>query len=320
MSPEISVIIPVYNAEEYLRECLDSILVQNFTNFEVLLINDGSTDTSGDICNEYAAKDSRFKVFHQKNAGVSAARNLGMDHANGEWITFVDSDDWISQNYFAAVQSEGNEDWILLNIDRFIGGLQRNHLVFAANNFSLSDFLENYTVYPHFPAPWAKFFRKNIVAQHHLRFHEQLSFGEDALFNLEYLRSCKYIRTFPQAKYFYRDTDNGLSKKSLNFQHDFILFNEVKNAVLQIPFKNEVTISSNLNFLANRVFNSIYATADRAKNTAQQLEEFTEKNRKPVLNFYRKARGRGIVLFFLLKYRKYGIADILYRKAIFKRN
>lgn len=91
--PLISVIIPVYNTEQYLSSCLKSILSQTFNNFEVILINDGSTDQSGILCDEFVKQDSRIKVFHQENAGVSAARNVGLKYAQGKWITFVDSDD-----------------------------------------------------------------------------------------------------------------------------------------------------------------------------------------------------------------------------------
>ena len=93
--PKITVIIPVYNAESTLRRCLDSILAQTFTDFECLLINDGSKDRSGEICEEYANKDSRVRVFHKENGGVSSARNVGLDNARGEWITFCDSDDTV---------------------------------------------------------------------------------------------------------------------------------------------------------------------------------------------------------------------------------
>ncbi len=94
-SPRISVIVPVYKAEKYLHECIDSILNQTFTDLELVLIDDGSPDNSGAICDEYAEKDKRIKVFHQENRGVSAARNLGIDNARGDYITFVDSDDYI---------------------------------------------------------------------------------------------------------------------------------------------------------------------------------------------------------------------------------
>lgn len=99
MNPKISVIVPVYNTEKYLHRCIDSILAQTFTDFELLLIDDGSKDNSGTICDEYAAKDSRVRVFHKENGGVSSARNLGLDNAKGEWISFVDSDDY-TDSYF----------------------------------------------------------------------------------------------------------------------------------------------------------------------------------------------------------------------------
>ena len=97
-NPQISVIVPVYNAEKWLRRCVDSILAQTFTDFELLLIDDGSTDGSPAICDEYAQRDSRIKVFYQKNSGVSAARNSGLDHARGEWILFVDADDYLYED------------------------------------------------------------------------------------------------------------------------------------------------------------------------------------------------------------------------------
>ena len=94
---EISIIVPVYKVEKYLRRCIDSIAAQTFTDWECILVDDGSPDDSGTICDEYAENDKRFRVFHQENAGVSAARNKGLDEAKGEWICFVDSDDWIEK-------------------------------------------------------------------------------------------------------------------------------------------------------------------------------------------------------------------------------
>lgn len=97
-NPKISVIVPVYNVEKYLRRCIDSILAQTFTDFELLLIDDGSKDSSGEICDEYARNDERVRVFHKENGGVSSARNLGLDNAKGEWVSFVDADDIIYSN------------------------------------------------------------------------------------------------------------------------------------------------------------------------------------------------------------------------------
>lgn len=115
----ISIIVPTYNVEEYLPSCLDSILNQSYRDLEVLLIDDGSTDRSGEICDEYANMDSRVRVFHVFNGGVSAARNLGMCHAKGKWITFVDADDLIPENTFAKyvhTAKSGNVDIVMAHM------------------------------------------------------------------------------------------------------------------------------------------------------------------------------------------------------------
>jgi len=101
-SPKVSVIVPVYKVEKYLPECIGSILAQTFTDFELILADDGSPDNSGKICDDYAARDFRIRVFHKENGGVSSARNLGIDNARGEWIAFVDSDDWIGRDFLSA--------------------------------------------------------------------------------------------------------------------------------------------------------------------------------------------------------------------------
>ena len=110
-TPIISVIVPVYNVEQYLPRCIDSILAQTFTDFELLLIDDGSKDKSGAICDAYARKDPRIRVFHKPNGGVSSARNMGLDNAKGEWIAFVDSDDWVNEDFLANfVEIDSGED------------------------------------------------------------------------------------------------------------------------------------------------------------------------------------------------------------------
>lgn len=101
----VSIIVPVYNTEEYIRQCLDSILNQTYQNFECLLINDGSSDNSSDICREYVAKDTRFRYFKKENGGVSSARNLGIELSEGDYITFIDSDDWVDSDYLEVLYS-----------------------------------------------------------------------------------------------------------------------------------------------------------------------------------------------------------------------
>ena len=110
----ISIIVPVYNTEKYLDRCIQSILSQTYTDFELLLINDGSTDSSGAICDKYAEQDSRVRVFHKENGGVSSARNVGLDNAKGEWVTFCDSDDWVENCWLDTfVENSENTDLVV---------------------------------------------------------------------------------------------------------------------------------------------------------------------------------------------------------------
>ena len=108
--PLISIIVPVYNVESYLKRCIESILNQTFRDFELILVNDGSTDNSEIICKEYALKDERIKYFYQRNKGVSEARNKGIDNSSGEYIQFIDSDDYVDENFLEIVVNRFKRD------------------------------------------------------------------------------------------------------------------------------------------------------------------------------------------------------------------
>lgn len=116
----ISVIVPVYNVKNYLCKCVDSIINQTYNNLEIILVDDGSTDGSGAICDEYVLKDSRVKVIHKENGGVSSARNLGIAQAGGEYICFVDSDDWLELDYFAEAAQLLQEERPVLLLNNFV--------------------------------------------------------------------------------------------------------------------------------------------------------------------------------------------------------
>ena len=126
--PIISVIVPVYNVEKYLNRCIDSILAQTFSDFELLLIDDGSKDKSGEICDQYAEKDDRIKVLHKENGGASAARNTGIDHAVGEYIMFADSDDYIGRNMLESLLGliERQNDWAISSMEMVEDGKHTN--------------------------------------------------------------------------------------------------------------------------------------------------------------------------------------------------
>lgn len=196
----LSVIVPVYNAETTLRQCVDSILVQEYKDFELLLIDDGSQDGSPAICDEYAKQDVRVTVYHKENGGVSSARNLGLDYANGDWITFIDADDEVSNGYLSDI-SRHSEDVIIKGYKKRFGktiieSLSTQDII--TNSFL--DFVSSYITSSLLRAPWAKFFRKTLIDN--LRFLTDMKIGEDAWFVFNYLARCKTFALSNQGTYF----------------------------------------------------------------------------------------------------------------------
>lgn len=192
--PIITIIVPVYNAEKYLHRCVDSILAQTFADFELLLIDDGSKDNSGAICDEYAAKDSRVRVFHKENGGVSSARNMGLDNAKGEWICFVDSDDYLYNKLFLTNLSGNREDLIITS--HIETSYNKKEVVFILDGYKtnlhkkeFTDFISQYINSNIIKTPWGKFYKKKIIKD--LRFDINIRCGEDLLFNLYYMINVK---------------------------------------------------------------------------------------------------------------------------------
>ena len=214
----VSCIIPVYNTEKYLHRCIESVLAQTYKDFELLLIDDGSTDSSGTICDEYAAKDARVRVFHKENGGVSSARNLGLDNAQGEWITFVDSDDWISKDYLEEMVTHSDSDLVIAdfaveeekqwNEDLPIGKWQGN---------DLNKIIENRINIARITAPWCKLLKKSLIGQ--IRFYTELTTQEDALFMFRYLCVVQNIQILAQKGYHYNLEMSGTLSKSLEGNH-----------------------------------------------------------------------------------------------------
>lgn len=212
----ISIIVPVYNAEKYISKCIDSILSQTFIYFELILINDGSTDKSALICEKYAQIDNRVKVFHKQNGGAGSARNLGLEKASGDWIMFVDADDWIERECleFCSKYIDNNIDLIVFSCFWDADSRLPERVCLAPSDFK--DILPIYIDKVIFTSPWCKLFRKNKINELHLRFNEKLlSFGEDTLFVFEYLKTIKSMQLLSNELYHYvvENNQKSLSKK-----------------------------------------------------------------------------------------------------------
>lgn len=211
--PKISVIVPVYNAEKHLRRCVDSILAQRYTDFELLLIDDGSTDGSGRICDDYAkTTGDKIQVFHKPNGGVSSARNLGLENSHGEWVTFCDADDFVYADWLENYDISNNKEYDIisqgLRADKeiFCGERKECSLVYRGG---VNQYLNQLTLTGVVGYLFVKIFKKEIIQRNNVRFNTNVRFQEDELFVLQYLAVSKSAASVPEIGYFYFVPDWG---------------------------------------------------------------------------------------------------------------
>lgn len=228
-SPTISIIVPIFNSEKTLLQCLDSIKAQTFSDFEVLMVNDGSTDSSRNIIDEYAANDNRFIALHKDNGGVSSARNYGLDREGGEWITFIDSDDWVESVYLEDLSDAKSYDLI---VNSFV--LENTSEIWddqvPTKNFigpEIRNCLNAFSNICNFTAPWCKLFRGDIISKYNIRFDIRINNGEDSLFVLNYILHISSIRTSNKRLYHYNHGDSTLSKNYATIAQNYYLYSSL---------------------------------------------------------------------------------------------
>lgn len=248
-NPKVSFIVPVYNVAEYIEECIKSIAEQQLRNIEIVLIDDGSTDASGKICDKFAQKDKRIKVFHQKNAGVSAARNAGIEKACGEWICFVDGDDTISNRFGEYIRENEEDNEILLFLwtrkrqfteeERVkiydLTFLDIQSLQCATLNKYQKGRMKYSVLEP--TSACAKAFRKNWLIEKQLRFPTGIVSGEDTFFNLNAFGKAGKVRSVYAPVYYYRCNTNSVTRRyNPELKSNFAA---VENLIEQYISKNE---------------------------------------------------------------------------------
>jgi len=247
----ISIIIPVYNVEQYLSRCLDSVIVQSYSNIEIIVINDGSTDSSGIICDIYAEKDNRIKVIHQSNKGLSAALNVGLDKATGSYIGFVDSDDWIEPDMYELLHAMLKD----LNVPICAAGYYKAYdkgSRFMNNAVTISDGIistEDMLLYPlkrddymgFCGYVWNKLYSAGIINKYNKRFDENIRYGMDVLFFASTVITGKCTGAYinkPLYHYYQRDT--AISKtKSVDIRQDILTaYKKVENLLDENGYSN----------------------------------------------------------------------------------
>ena len=252
MNELVSIIVPVYNAEDTLARCLDSLLCQTYRNIEIILIDDGSADNSHEICKAYAARDPRINVYHYKNHGVSFARNQGILHAHGDYITFVDSDDYVKEELVEILL----ERMISSNADLVVSALD---VIDGAEDFCINGLKEhieqvlflcrNYLIF----GPAQKLYRTDKIGE--IRFPENFQYGEDLLFNLKYLGKVNKICFINQQMYFYCRRPDSLSGKVRwdMFDNDMALHQKLLGWFKERDMLTDDAVA----YLSSRVFDTV---------------------------------------------------------------
>ena len=221
----VSMIVPVYNSEKTLSRCIDSILNQTYRDFELILLNDGSTDTSGEICDAYAKRDSRVRVVHKENTGVSDTRNRRIDLARGEYLQFLDSDDWITPDataLFVRTATEQQCDMVISQFYRVIGEhVSQKGAIDEDGLMDRSTYANHMMQKPadfYYGVLWNKFYKRSIITEHRLRRDQSISWCEDFMFNLEYVRHTQTIYAMKVPVYYYVKTKGSLVSQGMSMK------------------------------------------------------------------------------------------------------
>lgn len=302
----ISIIIPIYNSELYLSECIESVLKQSYNNFELLLIDDGSTDHSLEICKHYELLDKRVKVFHIPNSGVSHARNVGLAKALGEWVTFLDSDDWLSEDYLYALQEELNVNVLnIVQANKYENGrivpwpIRYETGVYDWSKVSKS--LDNILVYG---TPWGKMFNRNIIFENGINFDENISNHEDHLFYFTYLLYVDQIRVCTYGSYYYRIFDATTLSRKIPQYFLLLYAYEKLNAVFLTLLHKHALDQSNFPYMRHfllyikvKALRSVWVNND---NVTERKEVLSKISRKEIFWNYKCRSLKSFCMKFLL--------------------
>lgn len=238
----ISIIIPIYNSMSYLEYNLKSILEQNYNQYEVLMIDDGSTDKSAEICKKIAKKDNRFKYFYKSNSGVSASRNLGIQKAKGKYILFVDSDDLLEENILSKINKKLTSEFQILrfNYKKIYNHKKIQTLATIKKEIkeSQKDFIK-YILLSGDGFLWDKVYIRKIIIENKIRFNEKISICEDLLFNIQYAKYIKQSIALPDTGYgYFQSKDSSYNKsENLNWFTIFQAYDKIEKELIKIDKK-----------------------------------------------------------------------------------
>lgn len=324
-SPKVSIVIPIYNVEKYLRSCIDSIIGQSFQDFELILVNDGSIDSSLEICREYEQRDKRIKVINKNNGGVSSAKNAGLSIAKGKYISFIDSDDCINEEYFNIFinQAEGNNCEVVVSGYKIVPNnieiipSYKLNTVLKGIDFILSS--NNIHSKNELCFMWRYFYKLELIRKNKIFFNEKVYIGEDVIFNLEVLVNCQRVMAISDILYYYTITNaNSLMRNTFKPNLESSL---VKQYEKRIYLSNKFNLISNKQYrndMANYYINSIYGMLinnlknNKNENLGKEIKRISDEEmfRASVRNLglrYKCCNFKEYIFYLALKFKIYPI-------------
>lgn len=298
----VTIVIPVYNAEKYLEECLKSVICQSYKNLEIILINDGSSDTSGEICERFASSDDRVKVIHNDNHGVSYSRNLGISIANGKKILFIDSDDTIDENFVMKMVQplkQKNFDIVISNVNDIYVARDKVKCRKLPRNLSgiFNDDYCSLLQVPIVASPWCKLYDVGILKINNIRFEEGISFGEDFLFNIsysEYVKNYSLLRE-PLYNYYHRETTSLMKIRS---QKNFLGALKVVSQFRIFLNKSKIKDSSKALTYMCLSYLRYFTKISDGDNTYKGFKERAEAFRRILDGMYESPNGKKTIKVF----------------------
>lgn len=319
----VSVIIPVYNAEKYMRKGIDSVLNQTYKNIEVILINDGSKDKSAEICDEYAAKDSRVRVLHKDNGGVSTARNAGIECASGKYITFVDSDDTIPEDavetLIKPLIDNSSIDYSAGNVFHYIGEKQ----IYSYDQKKVNDIITvkkeeiASCIFYNQGYAYAKIYVRDIILKEKIRFNNQYSLGEDSLFVKQYLLHINGVAITQKCVYNYLHKENeSLSKKYVpNIAEIYSSISDATNALNQ-KFGGVINNNPKIFSVTNAEITNIYKSGSPINNRKERINfikaRISDSEFKKAVHSFRPTSRQMRWVKFLYYVQNAGLIDMVY--------
>jgi len=332
--PLLSIIVPVYNAEKHLPCCIESILCQTYRNLELILINDGSSDLSGQICNEYAKEDTRIIAVHKKNAGVSEARNDGIKISSGMYLQFVDSDDSIDEDMTEILMDaalHNGSDIVICGFKRIYHKTGKSVPISYFQPEMNLEFERFLTIYDdlyltgYLNAPWNKLYKANVIKDNKIYFNPKLDLGEDLIFNLDTYKKCNNFAILDLCPYNYVNYDTGENLKNRYRPHMYEIQNLLFNQVIALYNKDLNNYSIQINKLKQAYIRTLiigvipyiaihtslknYNTFKEKVMTVRRDETLKEHR---IINYKSNSKQERLLVFFL-RHDKY-LSLFLYTK------